>query len=114
MKLLKPFLILFFFSIATSQLYSQEKMDHFAKIGNMVSATRLHLLEEKVPKPLPEQYLPVTHNSSARFKPIHSMNTNEELQAELVKYRKQSLIKGLKNQVSPIIGKLIQILVLWI
>lgn len=84
--------IMLSFSLLSSVLlFSQEKMDHFAKIGNMVSATRLHLLEEKVPEILPKQYLPVTNNSKAYFKPIHSMNTNEELQAELVKYRKQFL-----------------------
>ena len=84
-------IILFFSLLSPFLLFSQEKMDHFAKIGNMVSATRLHLLEEKVPEVLPENYLPATNNSKASFKPIHSMNTKEELQDELVKYRKQFL-----------------------
>lgn len=84
-------LCLVLFICMANMSISQEKMDHFAKIGNMVSGTRTHLLEEKVPKPLPESYLPVNNNRTARFKPIHSMNTNKELQSELVKFRKQFL-----------------------
>ncbi|MBJ6368635.1 glycoside hydrolase family 2 TIM barrel-domain containing protein [Snuella sedimenti] len=75
--------------VITVDSYTQEKMDHFAKIGNMVSGTRLHLLEQKVPKALPEEYLPVANTPSAAFKPIHSMDTADELKEELLKFRKQ-------------------------
>lgn len=89
MKSISEILFLLFFSIVINDLYAQEEMDHFAKIGNMVSGTRLHLLEEKVPKPLPEKYLPVENSKAARFSPIHSMNTKEELNIELESYRKK-------------------------
>lgn len=89
MKLYKISLNIFLLFIVTCQLYSQKKMDHFAKIGNMVSATRLHLLEQKEPKPLPNLYLPRTNMPLARFEPIHSMNSNKELKLELKKFREK-------------------------
>lgn len=80
-------LLLIFLLVLTQVLFAQEEMDHFAKIGNMVSGTRLHLLEEKVPEILPEKQLPITNKKAAKFNPIHSMNTKEELNAALKNYR---------------------------
>jgi len=91
MKLKKYYSLFILFFIVQNTAFAQEKIDHFAKIGNMVSGTRLHLLEEKTPPVLPEIYLPVTNKKSAKFKPIHSMNSKEELNAELKNYRKQFL-----------------------
>ncbi len=91
MKIIYHYLIILIFISSAISIYSQKEMDHFAKIGNMVSSTRLHLLEEKLPPVLPEKHLPITNNKSAKFKTIHSMNTKEELYAELKNYRKQFL-----------------------
>lgn len=68
-----------------------QNVDEFAKIGNMKAATRLHLLEEKRPEPLPETYLPVTHDPTSAFKPFQLMDTKEELSAALSKMREKCL-----------------------
>jgi len=96
MKLIRAILFLLFSLFSINSIQAQEKMDYFAKIGNMISATRLHLLEEKTPEILLEKNLPVTHNKAASFKPIHSMNTQKELEAALVEYRRQ-FIPFMKN-----------------
>lgn len=68
-----------------------QNADEFAKIGNMKTATRFHLLEEKRPDPLPETYLPVSHEPASVFQPFQLMDTAEELNAALVKMRAQFL-----------------------
>ncbi len=68
-----------------------QNVDEFAKIGTMKTATRLHLLEEKRPEPLPETYLSVTHEPGSVFKPFQLMDTQEELNAAFAKMRAQFL-----------------------
>lgn len=65
--------------------------DEFARIGNMTGATRVHLLEEKRPAPLPAKFLPVTHDPTSVFKPFELMDTQEELNAALARMREQFL-----------------------
>ncbi len=68
---------------------NQNEPDRFAKIGLKDQSVRMDLLEEKIPPVLPGISLPVTHNSKAVFKPVHSMNSKEELYTELDRLRKE-------------------------
>jgi len=72
-------------------LYSQEKGDHFAQIGNRSQGTRLHLLEDKLPLELPDVQLPAMKKGKKGFKPLDLMNTEVELEAALVKMRAKYL-----------------------
>jgi len=67
----------------------QKTTDNFAKIGNMESAIRTHLLKENLPEPLPDKFLPVRNNKSAAFKPFDLMDSKEELIAELSSIREK-------------------------
>lgn len=90
-KLKKLILLMAFFhlfNIAWAQ-EENEQIDRYAKIGNKAQALRMHLLEEKIPVPLPEKYLPVEHDRNAVFAPIKKMNTSEDLYQELEKMRKE-------------------------
>ena len=65
--------------------------DEFAKIGNVTGATRVHLLEEKRPAPLPAKFLPVSHEPGSVFKPFQLVDTQEELSAALALMRQTFL-----------------------
>ena len=54
---------------------NQSQQDHFAQIGNRAQATRIHLLEEKLPPDLPEQYLPEMKGKRTAFQPMDKMDT---------------------------------------
>jgi hypothetical protein len=88
--------------VCTSLNGLAQNVDEFAKIGNMKTATRLHLLEEKRPTQLPDTYLPMTHEPEAVFKPFQLMDTAEELNAALAQMRKKSL--PFMAQYAPAIG----------
>ncbi len=68
-----------------------QTVDEFAKIGTMKTATRVHLLEAKRPPPLPETYLPVTHDPASAFRPFELMDTQEALNTELARMRETFL-----------------------
>jgi len=63
--------------------------DKFADIGTARYSTRTHLLQPVVPEALPERVLPLFNNSKAAFKPVKSMSTARELEAELQKMRER-------------------------
>ncbi|GAB3655896.1 hypothetical protein GCM10028791_27350 [Echinicola sediminis] len=62
-------------------------MDRFADIGNRVAATRLDLLEEKEPIEKPFKLLPVGDSKAYSFGPVDKMDSAEELEEELRKFR---------------------------
>ena len=82
-------LIVFLVSISGIAQNKKAETDQFAKIGNMVQGTRLHLLEDKLPPNLPDIYLPEMKGKRAAFKPIERMDTKEELQKELARLRRK-------------------------
>lgn len=65
--------------------------DQFAQIGNRAQATRIHLLEDKLPPVLPEKYLPEMKGKEGAFTPMDKMDTQEELSKELVLMREKFL-----------------------
>lgn len=73
------FLLLF---SATAQ-EKKNSEDHFAQIGNREQALRLHLLEDKIPKELPDKHLPVMGNKKSAFEPIEKMDTPGEVKEAL-------------------------------
>ena len=66
------------------------QQDHCAQIGNRAQATRIHLLEDKLPPLLPEKELPEMKGKGAAFKPIDKMDTEEELKWELALMRERN------------------------
>lgn len=108
MKQIKKYVrtsFIFILSAISVTAQNKEPNDHFAQIGNMVQGTRLYLLEEKSPPVLPEIYLPeMNNNRKSDFVPIERMDTEEELQKELVIMRKKFL-PFIKNY-APVIKKI--------
>ena len=78
---------LFFLTAGAQEKKVQE--DQFAKIGNMQVAVRTHLLKDNLPADLPEKYLPVSNDKTSAFKPFDLMDTQKELEAELLKMREE-------------------------
>ena len=79
----------FFFPKTVRAQENKLHEDRFAKIGNMQVAVRTHLLKENLPVDLPEKYLPVFNDKTSAFKPFELMDTQKELEAELVKMREK-------------------------
>ena len=77
----------FFSALAAIAQEKKIQEDQFAKIGNMDVAVRTHLLKKNVPADLPEKYLPVSNDKASAFKPFELMDTQRELEAELLKMR---------------------------
>lgn len=74
----------FFFS---PFLVVAQQPDRFADIGNKVSAVRTDLLEAKEPVLLPSIQLPLKIGGKERFAPMNRLDSQEELQTQLQKYR---------------------------
>ncbi|MEN8229130.1 MAG: sugar-binding domain-containing protein [Bacteroidota bacterium] len=91
MRKVKIILTVILSQLTLPESFSQDT-DKFAKIGNMQGATREHLLEEQVPDALPDLRLPVKHEEDAVFDPFQLMDTEEELEAELSRLRKEHMV----------------------
>ena len=89
MKIYTTILLVFLTAISVFAQKDKETIDHFAQIGNRMQGTRLHLLEEKLPPVLPEIYLPKMAGKKSAFQPIDKIDTDEELQKELVAMREK-------------------------
>ncbi|HLP38184.1 glycoside hydrolase family 2 protein [Lacibacter sp.] len=74
--------------LCTNEAAFGQQHDPFAEIGNKAAATRTHLLITPKPEILPNIILPIA-KSNRGFKPLDKMDTQEELQQELQKMRKQ-------------------------
>ncbi len=79
-----------FLHLAVLKTNAQEA-NRFIKLVNIQGATRAHLLEEKIPNALPEIYLPVNNDKHAVFEPFQLMDTQEELNVELIRLREKFL-----------------------
>jgi len=77
------YIILFLISTAMFSQEDMNKEDQFGQIGTRKTATRTHLLENKLPPTIPESYLPEMKGLKSSFVPIDRMDTKEELQEEL-------------------------------
>lgn len=82
--------------------------DLFADIGNKVSAIRTNLLEAKEPALLPDIQLPFTSGGKSGFAPINRLDTQDQLQIELEKYRTK-FSSFLKSYAPPVIESRISV-----